>query len=53
MKKLKTVNWNPSFKSRLPYLKNIEEFDFSYQPGLKEREVIRLNSLKFIDERVM
>lgn len=24
-------------KSRLPYLKTLEEFDFSYQPGLKEK----------------
>ena len=38
-------------KSRLPYLKTIEEFDFSYQPGLKEREVIRLNSLEFIERK--
>ncbi|MCL0040699.1 IS21-like element helper ATPase IstB [Thermodesulfovibrionales bacterium] len=38
-------------KSRLPYLKTIEEFDFSYQPGLKEREAIRLSSLEFIERK--
>lgn len=38
-------------KSRLPYLKTIEEFDFSYQPGLKEKEVIRLSSLEFIEQK--
>jgi len=38
-------------KSRLPYLKSIEEFDFSYQPGLKEKEVIRLSSLEFIEQK--
>ena len=38
-------------KSRLPYLKTLEEFDFSYQPGLKEKEVIRLNSLEFIEQK--
>lgn len=38
-------------KSRLPYLKTLEEFDFSFQPGLKEKEVIRLSSLEFIEQR--
>jgi len=38
-------------KSRLPYLKTLEEFDFSYQPGLKEKEVIRLSSLEFIEQK--
>lgn len=38
-------------KSRLPYLKSMEEFDFSYQPGLKEKEVIRLSSLEFIEQK--
>ena len=35
----------------MPYLKTIEEFDFSYQPGLKEKEVIRLSSLEFIEQK--
>jgi DNA replication protein DnaC len=38
-------------KSRLPYLKTLEEFDFSYQPGLKEKEVIKLSSLEFIEQK--
>jgi DNA replication protein DnaC len=38
-------------KSRLPYLKTLEEFDFSYQPSLKEKEVIRLSSLDFIEQK--
>ena len=38
-------------KSRLPYLKTLEEFDFSYQPGLKEKDVIRLSSLEFIEQK--
>lgn len=38
-------------KARFPFLKTIEEFDFSFQPGLKEREVIRLTSLEFIEEK--
>lgn len=38
-------------KSRLPYLKTLEEFDFTYQPGLKEKEMIRLSSLEFIEQK--
>ena len=38
-------------KAHLPYLKTIEEFDFSFQPNLKEKEVIRLCSLEFIEKK--
>jgi len=38
-------------KSRLPYIKTIEEFDFSFQPSLKDKEVIRLSSLEFIHQK--
>jgi DNA replication protein DnaC len=38
-------------KARFPALKTIEEFDFSFQPGLNEKEVIRLTSLEFIGSR--
>lgn len=38
-------------KSRLPYLKTLEGFDFSYQPGLKEKELIQLSSLEFIEKK--
>lgn len=37
--------------SRLPYQKTLEEFDFSFQPGLKEKEVIKLSSLDFIEKK--
>lgn len=38
-------------KSKLPYIKTIEEFDFTFQPGLNDKEVIRLSSLEFINQK--
>jgi DNA replication protein DnaC len=38
-------------KARFPALKTIEEFDFSFQPGLNEKEVIRLTSLDFVEKK--
>lgn len=38
-------------KARFPFIKSIEEFDFSFQPGLSEREVIKLSSLDFIERK--
>lgn len=38
-------------KARFPFIKTIEEFDFSFQPGIKDREVIRLGALDFIEQR--
>lgn len=38
-------------KARLPFIKSLEEFDFSFQPGLGEREVLRLGSLEFIEKK--
>jgi DNA replication protein DnaC len=38
-------------KAKLPFLKTIEEFDFSFQPNIKEREVITLSSLEFIEHK--
>lgn len=38
-------------KAKFPFVKTIEEFDFSFQPGLKEREVIKLASLDFIEKK--
>jgi len=38
-------------KARFPFLKTIEEFDFSFQPNLGEKEVIRLSSLDFIEQK--
>jgi len=38
-------------KARFPFFKTMEAFDFSYQPGLNEKEVLRLASLEFIDRK--
>ncbi|MBI5193033.1 MAG: ATP-binding protein [Nitrospirae bacterium] len=38
-------------KARFPFIKNIEEFDFSFQPGLKEKEMLHLSSLSFIEDK--
>jgi len=38
-------------KSKFPFMKTLEEFDFSYQPSLPEKEIIRLSSLEFIENK--
>ena len=38
-------------KARFPFVKTIEEFDFTFQPGLSEKELLRLCSLDFIEKR--
>jgi len=38
-------------KAKFPFIKTMEEFDFSFQPALKEREVIQLASLAFIERK--
>lgn len=38
-------------KARFPFIKTIEEFDFSFQPGLRQKELINLTSLSFIDKK--
>src|SRR3990172_8436398 len=38
-------------KAKFPYIKTIEEFDFSFQPSLNDREVIKLCSLDFIEQK--
>ena len=38
-------------KARFPFIKTLEAFDFSYQPGLNEKEVLKLASLEFIDDK--
>ena len=40
-----------TIKAKFPFLKSLEEFDFSFQPNLKEKEVIRLSSLEFIEQK--
>lgn len=37
--------------AKFPFMKTIEEFDFSFQPSLNEKEVIRLTNLDFIDKK--
>jgi len=37
--------------SRFPYVKTIEQFDFSFQPSLNEKEIARFGSLTFIEEK--
>ncbi len=38
-------------KARFPFIKTIEEFDFSFQPSLNEKELLHLGSLEFIDNK--
>jgi DNA replication protein DnaC len=38
-------------KARFPFVKTVEEFNFSFQPGIEEKEVIRLSSLDFIENK--
>ena len=38
-------------KARFPFLKTLEAFDFSFQPALGEKEILRLGSLEFIENR--
>jgi DNA replication protein DnaC len=37
--------------ARFPYVKTIEQFDFSFQPSLNEKEIARLGSLAFIESK--
>ena len=37
--------------AKFPFVKTIEEFDFSFQPDFKEKEVIRLSGLEFIENK--
>ncbi|MBF0555453.1 MAG: ATP-binding protein, partial [Nitrospirae bacterium] len=38
-------------KAKFPFLKSLEDFDFTFQPGIKEKEVIALSSLEFIEKK--
>lgn len=38
-------------KAKFPFVKTIEEFDFGFQPNFKEKEIIRLSALEFIDKK--
>jgi len=39
------------YKARFPFVKTLEEFDFSFQPSIEEKEVLRLASLSFIENK--
>jgi DNA replication protein DnaC len=38
-------------KARFPFFKTIEQFDFSFQPALNEKEILQLSSLFFIQQK--
>jgi len=38
-------------KARFPFIKTLEAFDFSFQPSLGEKEILKLNSLDFIEKK--
>ncbi len=38
-------------KARFPFIKTMEEFDFSFQPGIGEKEMLRLGALEFIENK--
>ncbi|MCL6479756.1 MAG: ATP-binding protein [Peptococcaceae bacterium] len=38
-------------KARFPFLKTLEEFDFGFQPALNQKEVSKLSSLEFIENK--
>lgn len=37
--------------ARFPYIKTLEQFDFSFQPSLNDKEIIRFGSLAFIEAK--
>ena len=39
------------YKARVPFVKTLEGFDFSFQPDLREKELMRLSSLDFIENK--
>jgi len=38
-------------KARFPFIKTLEEFDFGFQPALREKEIITLSSMEFIEKK--
>jgi len=38
-------------KARFPFIKTMEEFDFSFQPSIREKEIISLGSLDFVAKK--
>jgi len=37
--------------AKFPWVKNIEEFDFSFQPSVDEEKILKLANLSFIDKK--
>ena len=50
-RKLENSTNTKLIKSKFPFTKTIEEFDFTFQPNLPEKEIIKLSSLHFIEEK--
>jgi len=50
-RKLENSTNTKLIKSKFPFTKTIDEFDFTFQPNLPEKEIIRLGSLSFIEEK--
>jgi DNA replication protein DnaC len=38
-------------KARFPFIKTLDAFDFSFQPSLGEKEILKLSSLDFIEKK--
>lgn len=38
-------------KARFPFIKTLEEFDFSFQPSIREREIISLGALDLVEKK--
>lgn len=38
-------------KARFPFIKTLEAFDFSFQPSLGEKEIIKLSGLEFMEKK--
>jgi DNA replication protein DnaC len=49
-KKESSINARIS-KAKFPFMKTLEEFDFSFQPNLNEKELISLSGLEFIEKK--
>lgn len=37
--------------ANFPFIKTMEDFDFSFQPGINKKELLELNSLSFLDKK--
>lgn len=37
--------------ANFPFIKTMEDFDFSFQPGINKKELLELNTLSFLDKK--